>query len=263
MINQIHFNNINNSQPIKPPTQDKKELNTIQSTPLKEMTMSNNFYMPKINFSGKIDEEAMQTKQALKSEIKKELDNLIIEIETPKGEKVEGTIKDYIQSCLIKIKENDSYYNMLHGTSAEARKSILKNGFDPEKISRTVCGPGTCFTGSEYEAHQIGGGAIIKCQYEGTTAMFQHGFYEKLKYNPDIKNKISEITGIKIGQPTYSQTYYNKLAKLDSHIGEYVRDIIAKDMGIDAVYDCGRPPSIPGCFVVYNLDSLRDISAYN
>jgi len=171
------------------------------------------FYVP-VSFCGASNSELNKTKEEIRQNIADALDSKNFELTTPDGVKVEGTILDYIKNCIIRIKENDACTNLLHGTSAEARKKILEEGFDSNKISRTVCGPGTCFAGSEYEAHMIGGGAIISCSYEGNTALMQHGYFDKIVYNPEIVKIVADEAGISLSKQTYSLANMAKKLKL-------------------------------------------------
>ncbi len=263
MINNYSANLISNSQPIKPPVKNRNfEIsNNPNNKKILDSKEPNDSSI--ISFRAQNNKQSMGISKQKLQEIKEVLDQNIYEIQTTDGKTIKGTIKEYIQANIEKIIENDHSEGLLHGTSKEARKSILENGFDQNKVSRTVCGPGTCFTGSEYEAHQIGGGAIIKCSYSGTSAVLKHGFFDKIRYNDAVVDDISKMAEIKLYPETYSQTYYNKVAKVERILGEYVRDVLVNQLHIDAGIDRGRQPCIPGCFVVYNTKTLSDLKAYN
>ncbi len=221
---------------------------------------SNIFYSPKISFSGR----QFTVPKEIQAEIKEALDNEVFEFVTPAGEKLEGSVADYIKACISKMTENDTAQGLLHGTMQEVRSNIIKNGFDPDKVTRTLAGPGTCFTGSEYEAHMLGGGAVISCDYNGSTARFQHGFYEKIRTNEKIKSIVDEKLGTNIEKyKGWSEAYSSAINKIEKCIDSYTRDVIINKLHIDAGIDPGNYPCYPACFVVYNTKKIHNIQAYN
>lgn len=221
---------------------------------------ANIFYSPKISFSGR----QFDVPKEIQEEINEALNNEVFEFETPAGEKIEGSVADYIKACITKMSENDAVEGLLHGTLKEARSNIIKNGFDSDKVSRTLAGPGTCFTASEYEAHMLGGGAVISCDFNGSTARFQHGFYEKIRTNQKIKSIIDEKLGTNIKKyKGWSEAYSSASNKIEKCIDSYTRDVIINKLNIDAGIDPGKYPCYPGCFVVYNTNKIHNIKAYN
>lgn len=262
MLTNIGVNCAQKNYSSKPKMKDLN-LKSTSSTCTNNFQLTNAYYAPIISFKGINSHAIDKTKEQINGRLKELLDNKTFSFENPNGEKIEGTIKDYLESCITKIKKNDHSINMLHGTMAEKREQILTNGFDQEKIGRTVCGPGTCFTGSEYEAHMIGGGAIISCDYSGHTAHVMHGYYDNIVYKNEIKHIVADELGLNIKKETYSQLYFDKISKIEKEIGKYVRNVFTNDLNIDAIHDPGRPPSYPSCMVVFNTNSIKNIKKYN
>lgn len=181
--------------------------------------------------------------------IKMRLDNYKGEFVTPSGKEVNGTVKDYIKACMLEDIKTIDAKNMLHGTSTkEVREMIMRGGFDPEHIHRTLAGPGVCFTGDEHIANSLGGSCLIRADFSGKSTALEHGFYNGIESNDGFSNAVKKAlfdTGSKV-----SPSYIND---------RYVRDVLVYDLGIDAARDPGKHPCYPQCFAVYNTDKIYNI----
>lgn len=269
MINtSFNLTSVNNVRNNSSDTQKPSSMAPAQQTCSENLKYLNNYYMPKINFCGQ-KEEAVD-----KSQIQEKINRFLssqtytFKIEED-GEEKEfiGTIKDYLEKNIVEIKEQEKYSNLLHGTSCEARENIIENGFDSDKISRTLAGPGTCFTGSEYEAHQLGGGALIECCFEGNVALVKHGYYDKILYNQKLCDQIDQLADVGISklkpEEHWTTKHMQKMEEVGKYIGEYVRHVLIDEMGIDAANDPGKAPCYPSCFVVFNTDAIKNIHGFN
>lgn len=230
-----------------------ENINTFKGSEINDLGNTNSAHLPTSVVNSK------------KAEIvKKALDDKVFEFELSDGSKMNGTVKEYLKACILGEVTEGKYSNLIHGTSAEAREEILKNGFSSNKISRTAAGPGTCF-GPEGTALDVGGGATLSCKFEGKIANFTDKFYSQIESNKEIVSIVDDVLEIgalkKLQEGKFSEWdgAYTKVLKA---IGEYTREVLVKGLGIDASNYHGDRTHYP-CFVVYNTDKLSDIEKYH
>lgn len=236
----------------------QKTKNIINSFENKKTNLLPNTFFYPVNFKGVAIAE--KTTKDINKNIKKILDSSSFYIED--SSEKETTIKEFIKDNILRVDENIEKRGLLHGTSFENREQIIKNGFDQNKISRTVCGPGTCFSNSEHEATIFGGPSIVSCDFVGNMATVTNGFFPKLLDNQNIRDLIAEENGIDIENRVFSESFFDEEKAIDKSLEHYVRGIF-KELSIDGTHDLGKYPSVPSCFVVFNTESIKNIKKYN
>ena len=193
-----------------------------------------------------------------KQKIKEILDKGIYNFKTEKGAEFSGNIKDFIESHIIEPKKMVKYEGLYHGTLRESGESIVENGFDAGKITRTKCGPGVSFTSEEYLAHELGGGYILRCDFEGNRVRTKYGYYQAIQNNQQVASDICNVLGIENNPTSFDEAM--KIREItDKHVYDYTRNVLINELGIDAANDMGDYPSIPGCFVVFNTDCVSNV----
>ena len=159
-------------------------------------------------------------------------------------------IKDLMKDSIYRTRHID--FPMYHATSSEeAANNIIKNGFDPKRISRTLVGPGFYFSPSRdctlmYNNH------VLKAQIEGTCADVNSEKLQEID-KLDLYSTIGKFVG-------FEGNDYN-IAVTDSHVmskivDEYVRTSFYEDFGIDVVDGNGGGVS---CYAVYNPAAIKTI----
>lgn len=248
---------------------------TIKTTTNPNLSIPIYYYPPKISFKGNINrltQKALFTKSNkfdnIRNNIANELDKKVFEFKTPSDKNVKGTIIDYLKACImdhVTLEENALY----HGTSKEAKDNIVKNGFNLEKVSRTIAGPGICFANNEDVAQSFGG-SVVKCSYKGNTSTLEPDFYENLKTHEGFNKTIKKALGIQEkSQKEEADALIRSLCGLDDQTAQdlsriekekqaYVRHALVDKLNIDGAVFPGKT-AFPSCFVVYNTNKLSNI----
>ena len=168
----------------------------------------------------------------------------------------DGTVKKMtVSEMLENIVSNKRPYkgSLYHATgTTEIGQKIIKEGFDPFKISRAKIGPGFYFTSSEGHALEYSR-AVLKCDYEGTCAYVEPEFYTKLKTG-NVLGGICNFVGFDTSGYPLGMDSYDAAGKI---LDEYVRDCFVNKMGIDMAegYSSWNEHSI----VIFNLDKISNL----
>ena len=189
----------------------------------------------------------------LNNDIKKFLDETKFEFEKF-GVKDEKTIGEKLSEAILTTQycEGDLY----HATfTSEVANKIIKEGFNPEYISRTKCGPGFYFTSSEGDARNYGS-CVLKVFCKGKQARMKNDYYNDILNKSDISTKLKDYLNFKSINYSTGHVQSEICTRI---INEYCRNYIANELGIDITYaSSGSTCAI----VVHNLDAISDIHQY-
>lgn len=178
------------------------------------------------------------------------LDNAKFEIETVNGEKKLMTIKEAINSAIIRTGKTKG--NLFHATGyKEMGDKIIAEGFDPMKISRTKFGPGFYFSPSEGGALAYSN-CVLRCEFDGNCAQVNGPFYEKITES-SANRELSEFIGLTSREYALGNVESSIVTKL---INEYARNYFVNELGIDAVEGSTRAEY---CVAVFNPEILSNI----
>ncbi len=190
--------------------------------------------------NGKLDER-----------LKNYLDNTPFEIETASGRKEMMTVKEAIQSSIIKSL-GDVDKTLYHSTwSTTTGDQIIKNGFDVDKIARTQFGPGFYFSPSYGSAREYNS-AVLKADCKGKCALVEGPYFDRIT-NTGVTTEIANF--IEIPQSEYGTAKYG-LNAARKVLFEYTRDLIVNELGYDMAYGASR---FDACYVVYNPKAISNI----
>lgn len=203
-------------------------------------------------YMSKIMDICFDKKGELNPAIKKHLDESLFLFDTKDGAQKLMTFKDAIKASIKGERMIDT--NLYHATDMkETVQSIIKNGFDPQKIARTEFGPGFYFAGSEGEAMNYGS-AKLTARIKGKCAHVDGKYYERVK-TWKMQDKLKKFIGLNsFGYPT--QEVENSVTS--KIINEYARNILVNELGYDCAYGAEGGKA---CFVVYNPKAISDIKA--
>lgn len=178
------------------------------------------------------------------------LDNTKFNIATSGGEKKSMTIKEAIESSIFR--EYDVDLNLYHATfTKEVGEQIIKEGFDPNKISRTQFGPGFYFSPSEGAAMAYNS-AILRADCKGKCAHVDGPYFDRIT-DSNVTSDIAKFIGLSSkGYGTGTQEH--NVARRVLH--EYTRNMIIDELGYDMAYGSSRFDS---CYVVYNPKAISNI----
>ena len=159
-------------------------------------------------------------------------------------------IKDLMKDSIYRTRHID--FPMYHATSSEeTANNIIKNGFDPKRISRTLVGPGFYFSPSRdctlmYNNH------VLKAQIEGTCADVNSEKIQEID-KLDIQKHLRNFIGLEGTDYNIGVCDGQIMSKV---IDEYVRTSFYEDLGIDVVDGNGGGVQ---CYAVYNPNSIHNI----
>lgn len=179
------------------------------------------------------------------------LDNQKFEIEDVKtGQKSLKTIKEAIDSAIVRTYDVDT--SAYHATwTREVGEQIIKNGFDPSKISRTKLGPGFYFSAAEGGAFEYSS-CILMADFKGNCAQVTGPFYEKIM-DSYPGHALANFIGLKSKDYDLGMAESEVCTKL---INEYARDYLVNDIGVDMAY--GPSGRFETCYAVYNPDVISN-----
>ena len=182
--------------------------------------------------------------------IKDKLDNSLFAFQLDGNTVKVMSIKDAVKSSVMSERSIDT--DVIHATSGiENAKSIVKNGFDPKRISRTEFGPGFYFATSEGNAMNYGS-AKVQARLKGKCAIMNGKYYENIKTDA-VVNAVKEYTGMKsMGYPTYE--IEDRVAEIV--VDEYTRNLLVNELGYDCAYGSN---GCMACYVAYNPDAIHDV----
>jgi len=183
--------------------------------------------------------------------IKEFLDETKFDFRKADGTVEQKTIGEKLSEAVLRVLECEG--DLFHGTyTNEIAKKIIKEGFNPECITRTKCGPGFYFTSSEGEARNYGS-SVLKVHCAGKQAIMKKDYYEEIMHKSDVMAKLCDFLDLK------SLNYSTGKIQGEITVGiinEYCRNYIADELGIDVSYaSSGRTAAI----VVHNLNAINNI----
>ncbi|MGM9993313.1 MAG: hypothetical protein ACI37R_01125 [Candidatus Avigastranaerophilus sp.] len=179
------------------------------------------------------------------------LDNQKFEIETASGAKKSMTVKEAINSSIREV--HDFNADLFHATGwREIGEDIIRNGFNPEKISRTKLGPGFYFSGSEGGAREYSN-CVLRAKCEGKCANVEPSFFEKIASSVVISS-LQDFIGLPHDGYSLNNASYELCTKI---FNEYARHYLVDELGIDMAY--GSSGRFETCFAVYNPKSISSI----
>ncbi len=184
------------------------------------------------------------------------LDNKKFDIElTDSKQKKNMTIKDAIDAAIVRTGNVD--FTAFHATFVkEIGEQIIKNGFDPSKISRTKLGPGFYFSGSEGGSLEYSN-CLLMAELKGNCAQVSGPFFEKI-IEAGPTQSLAKFIGLK------SREYELGMAEnsiCEKVINEYARNYLVNDLGIDMAF--GPSSRFECCYAVYNPDAISNIRFRN
>lgn len=167
--------------------------------------------------------------------------------------------KDCSEKCRIKDMMKKSIYStsqidttMYHATgSEEAAKNIVENGFDPDRINRTLVGPGFYFSPSR-DCTLMYNNYVLKAQIKGTCACVDSDKIQKINES-NISQKLGEFIGLEGRDYDIGMSDAQIKSKI---IDSYVRTSFYEDLGVDVVSGNGGGIS---CYAVYNPSAIKSI----
>lgn len=181
------------------------------------------------------------------------LDNENFEFKTKDGNVFIGTIKEYLNDCIVGYRDIPRNFSITHCTHCkDTAQKIINDGLDWTKTTRMKCGPGTyfamgCSAGSEFGS----GGVPIKGIYIGDKkeyCVFKPCFYEAITGNTGLNARIKDLLD---GDKNNLHLKY---------ISRYCHDYLQYDLGLDFLYaGAGRGT---GAFVVLNDKCMRLQNCY-
>lgn len=183
------------------------------------------------------------------------LDNAKFDIKTSdNGPKKSMTIKEAIDSSILRTgRAKGSFY---HATFyKEIGDKIIKEGFDPMKISRTKFGPGFYFSPAEGGALMYSS-CLLKADYDGNCAQVNGEFYERITQST-VNNEVKNFIGLKSNEYPLASTESEIVEKI---INQYTRNYFVDELGIDMVYGSSR---VESCYAVFNPEILSNIRFNN
>lgn len=179
------------------------------------------------------------------------LDNQKFEIETASGTKKSMTVKEAIKSSIREV--HDFNADLFHATGwREIGEDIIRNGFDPDKISRTKLGPGFYFSGGEGGAREYSN-CVLRAKCEGKCANVEPSFFEKIT-RAGVIGYLQDFIGLPHDSYSLNNVSYELCAKI---FNEYARHYLVDELGIDMAY--GSSGRFETCFAVYNPKSISNI----
>lgn len=160
------------------------------------------------------------------------------------------TIKEAISESVLRSEKAQGY--SYHATDyKEIGEKIIKEGFDPMKISRTKFGPGFYFSPSEGGA-LFYSSCVLKSDFDGNCAIVDGPFYERI-LDSDVHKKLADFIGLKSNEYSLMIQEEKIINKL---VNEYARNVIVNELGYDMAYGSSRAES---CFAVFNPNILSNI----
>ena len=193
--------------------------------------------------NGKVDER-----------IKSYLDNAKFDIETASKEKKQMTIKEAVQSSILRTYDIDM--NLYHATfTKEVGQQIIENGFDPKKISRTQFGPGFYFSSSEGAAREYNS-AVLKADCKGKCMHVDGPYFDRITES-NVYKCLTDFIGLKNDNWALASINQDISRKV---LYEYTRNMIVDELCFDMAYGSHRFDS---CFAIYNPESISNITMQN
>lgn len=210
----------------------------------------------KNEYKSKILEAVTSPDGKLDRRIVEFLDNQKFEIEDVRtGQKKSMTIKEAIDSAIVRTYDVDT--SAYHATwTREVGEQIIKNGFDPSKISRTKLGPGFYFSAAEGGAFEYSS-CILMADFKGNCAQVTGPFYEKIM-DSYPGQALANFIGLKSKDYDLGMAESEICTKL---INEYARDYFVNGLGIDMAY--GSSGRFETCYAVYNPDAISNVRFRN
>ena len=205
--------------------------------------------------------------------IKAELDKTLLEFEGLDGMPVICSIKDAVKMYAIDDvwANEDDRFGLFHGAPRETIQSILKNGPDIEKCSRSAFGPGMYFAFSEGCAEDYSSAklladispAVRKNGKKGRLVRFNTDYYDKISSKGT--QKLRELLDLEVTSKDFGPNvpYYIAMVKMEipyKIFDFYFRDLIVNELNIDAAYCSSR--GYHNCMVVFNPDAICNIREY-
>jgi hypothetical protein len=179
------------------------------------------------------------------------LDTTKFDIKTSNGSIKRMTVGEALKDSIEEIVPYSG--SLYHATgSGEISQKILKEGFDPLKISRTKIGPGIYCTGSEGHAIFYSD-AMVKFEYEGKCAYVQPEFYERIK-NDEVLAPICNFVGMDTSTYPFGSDAYLVAGKM---LDEYVRNYFVNELGVDMVE--GRTGYCERSTAIFNFDKVSNL----
>ncbi len=256
-FNNVGFYNYNSANSQKPSFKSTSSLNLMQNNGINAQDYQNRCNNARsYTEKDQIKEEYIQKAKSIVFDENGKIDKRIVEF----LDNMEIPYKDNPNKT-VKIKElmNESISNrrnideiMYHATSSEeAANNIVNNGFDSNKIKRTLVGPGFYFSPSRdctlmYNTH------VLKAQIKGTCASVDSDKIQEIdKLN--INKALGQFIGFEGRDYDIAFCDAQIMSKI---VDEYVRTSFYEDLGIDVVSGNGGGIS---CFAVYNPNAINNI----
>lgn len=186
----------------------------------------------------------------LDSRLKDYLDNTKFEIADKNGIKRMMTVKEAIEGSILRSYDID--IPLFHATyTKEIGEQIIKNGFDPNKISRTQFGPGFYFSGSEGAAMQYNS-AVLVADCKGKCAHVDGPYFDRIT-DSGIYGKLAEFIELPMQEYGFGTVGHDVCRKL---LFEYTRNMIVNELGYDMAYGSSR---VDSCYAIYNPKAISNI----
>ena len=187
----------------------------------------------------------------LDDRIKKFLDETKFDFENCNGAIENKTIGEKLAEAILRKQECEG--ELYHATfSDDIAQKIIKEGFNPEFILRTKCGPGFYFTPSEGDARNYGS-SVLKVHCKGKQAHLKNNYYEDITDKSNIKAKLHKYLDFNSSDYLIGIVQAELCTRI---INEYCRNYLANELEVDISYaTSGRTAAI----VVHNLDAIKEI----
>lgn len=205
----------------------------------------------KKDYTQKIMHICFDSNKKLDKRLSDFLDSQTFEIETSTpGVKKQMTIKDAVRESVVRTGKLDM--TLFHATGyKEIGDQIIKEGFDPFKISRAQFGPGFYFSPSEGGAREYSG-CVLKADCKGNCATFSDPFYDRIARS-NVTNEIAKFIGLDSKDWTLKELEHGVCSRV---LNEYTRDFLVNDLGYDMGFGFTRFDS---CFAIYNPAAISNI----
>ena len=179
------------------------------------------------------------------------LDNTEFEIEDSNGKVRKMTVGEALKDSIREIVPHRG--SLYHATeSTDIARKIIKEGFDPLKISRTKIGPGIYCTTSEGHALEYSR-AVLSYDYEGNCAYVQREFFDRVKCH-NVISSICDYVGIDTSSYPLGSDAYMVAGKM---LNEYVRNYLVNELGVDMAK--GQTSYSEFSTVIFNLDKVSNL----
>lgn len=226
-----------------------QELPTLVNEP-RQVNELRAYHQPIISFRGSGKEF-----DKLPAELKEIIDSIEVDFGIPSGpygfdeEHFHGTVKDYIEACFSDEAKERHEETTLHATSKNNAYSILKEGFDINRCSRSLGGPGIYFARDAIRIKQVGNGEeVLQANVRGICRSINPNYYKGIDNNNELKEKVKAAI-VQSGRDV----------AVDKAIDKYVLQVLKDDFGLDMIHSRDLVVVNPKCISGVTRSAVSDM----